>query len=64
MRDGENALANLITTLLKRVAIDKGINADYAIINHGAFRSTWYPGVIQYQNFYAMFPFSNRLVTF
>lgn len=64
VRDQENPLGNLITTVFMRVAEDHGIKADFSIINHGAFRSTWYPGVVQYQHFYGMFPFSNRIVTF
>ena len=47
-----------------KVAQDKGIQADFSIINHGSFRTTWYPGTVQYHHFYAMFPFSNRLMTF
>ena len=64
VRDKQNPLGNLVSSILVNVAKDHGIEADFGIINHGAFRSTWYPGVVQYQHFYAMFPFSNRLVTF
>ena len=45
-------------------AKDHGITPDFSIINHGAFRSTWYPGTIQYQDFYAMFPFTSEVKTF
>lgn len=34
------------------------------IANSGGFRSIWIPGVIQFQHFYNMFPFSNTLVSF
>lgn len=38
--------------------------ADAIIINSGGFRTTWVPGVIQYQHFYNMFPFPNIINTF
>ena len=33
-------------------------------MNAGGFRTTWIPGVIQYQHFYAMFPFANTINSF
>lgn len=38
--------------------------ADFVIINPGGLRTQWYPGLIQYQHFYNMFPFINYLVSF
>lgn len=32
---------------------------DAVILNAGGFRTTWVPGIIQYQHFYNMFPFAN-----
>ena len=29
-----------------------------------SLRSTWFPGYIQYQHFFAMFPFNNEMVSF
>ena len=60
----ENPLGNLISTVLVMAAKDNGIDADFSIINHGTFRSTWYPGTVEYQHFYAMFPFTGRIVSF
>lgn len=37
---------------------------DFVILNPGGFRTTWVPGLIQYQHFYNMFPFDNQLRTF
>lgn len=37
---------------------------DFVIINPGGLRTAWYPGVIQYQHLYNMFPFVNYLVSF
>lgn len=37
---------------------------EFVIINPGGLRTQWYPGVIQYQHFYNMFPFKNQLVSF
>lgn len=37
---------------------------DFVITNAGGFRTTWFPGIIQYQHFYNMFPFANTLVSF
>lgn len=64
VRDKENPLGNLISTVLLNVAKSQGLKPDFSIINHGAFRSTWYPGTIQYQDFYAMFPFTGRVKSF
>lgn len=37
---------------------------DFVIINPGGLRTAWYPGVIQSQHLYNMFPFVNYLVSF
>ena len=37
---------------------------DFSLINTGAFRTEWTPGVIQYQHFYNMFPFDNLIQVF
>lgn len=55
----ESELANLITDL-----IEAALPCDFVIVNSGGFRSTWLPGVLQFQHFYNMFPFSNQLVSF
>lgn len=60
----ENALANLVTTLMIRMADARGYHADFSIINHGIFRSTWYPGVIEDQHFMSMFPFDDFFAAF
>lgn len=39
-------------------------SADFVIINPGGLRTEWYPGFIQEQHFYNMFPFQNYLQTF
>jgi 2',3'-cyclic-nucleotide 2'-phosphodiesterase (5'-nucleotidase family) len=39
-------------------------DVDVVIANSGGFRSIWIPGIIQYQHFYNMFPFTNTLVSF
>jgi len=39
-------------------------SADFVIINAGGLRTEWFPGFIQEQNFYNMFPFTNYLVSF
>jgi 2',3'-cyclic-nucleotide 2'-phosphodiesterase (5'-nucleotidase family) len=38
--------------------------SDFVIINPGGLRTQWYPGLIQYQHFYNMFPFINYLISF
>lgn len=58
--DRECELANLVTTLMH----DAVPEADFVIINPGGLRTQWYPGLIQYQHFYNMFPFVNYLVSF
>ena len=58
--ESENELGNLITTLM----MDAVPTADFVIINAGGLRTQWYPGIIQYQHFYNMFPFENTLITF
>jgi 2',3'-cyclic-nucleotide 2'-phosphodiesterase (5'-nucleotidase family) len=55
----ESELANLITDL-----IGAALPCDFVLVNSGGFRSTWLPGVLQFQHFYNMFPFSNQLVSF
>jgi 2',3'-cyclic-nucleotide 2'-phosphodiesterase (5'-nucleotidase family) len=47
-----------------RAAKEKGYDVDFSVINHGAFRSAWYPGMIQDQHFFNMFPFENYLTYF
>lgn len=42
IRDQENPLVNLITTMLRNAVPD----VDFSFINHGSFRSTWYPGTV------------------
>ena len=44
--------------------MDAVTDADFVIINPGGLRSIWYPGYIQEQNLYNMFPFVNYLITF
>lgn len=39
-------------------------SSDFTIVNPGGLRTQWYPGIIQYQHFYNMFPFINYLVSF
>lgn len=38
--------------------------ADFVILNPGGFRTEWFPGIVQYQHFYNMFPFDNKLLSF
>lgn len=38
--------------------------SEFVIINPGGLRTQWYPGTIQYQHLYNMFPFINYLVSF
>lgn len=56
----ENDLGNLITNLMYAVAPGN----DFVIINPGSFRTTWTPGILQYQHFYNMFPFKNTINSF
>lgn len=44
---------------MNEVLLEAVPGADIAFLNTGGFRSTWIPGVIQYQHFYNMFPFKN-----
>jgi 2',3'-cyclic-nucleotide 2'-phosphodiesterase (5'-nucleotidase family) len=53
-------LGNLITDLIDMAFPDN----DFVLINEGGFRTVWFPGVLQYQHFYNMFPFTNRLISF
>lgn len=39
-------------------------NVGFSLVNPGSFRTTWSPGILQYQHFYNMFPFDNTLDTF
>ncbi len=53
-------LGNLFTNLM-----DLAFHGhDFILINELGFRTTWFPGIIQYQHFYSMFPFPNRLLSF
>jgi 2',3'-cyclic-nucleotide 2'-phosphodiesterase (5'-nucleotidase family) len=56
----ECELANLVTTLMMEAVP----SADFVIINPGGLRTEWYPGYIQEQHFYNMFPFENYLESF
>lgn len=38
--------------------------SDFVILNSGGFRTSWVPGIIQYQHFYNMFPFDNIIKSF
>lgn len=38
--------------------------AEFVIINPGGLRTMWYPGFIEEQHLYNMFPFINYLVSF
>jgi len=58
--DRECELANLVTNLMHEAVP----TAQFIIINPGGLRTEWYPGVVQYQHFYNMFPFVNHLVSF
>lgn len=39
-------------------------SADFVLMNTGGFRSTWFPGVLEYQHFFGMFPFNNTINSF
>jgi 2',3'-cyclic-nucleotide 2'-phosphodiesterase (5'-nucleotidase family) len=58
--DYENDLGNLITNLMNSAVPGN----DFVIINAGGFRSTWTPGILQFQHFYNMFPFTNTINSF
>ena len=58
--EGESRLGNLVTDLLSAACPAH----DFVLLNEGGFRSVWYPGVLQFQHFYNMFPFTNYLVSF
>lgn len=49
---------------MNEVLLEAVPGADVALLNTGGFRSTWIPGVIQYQHFYNMFPFNSLVQTF
>lgn len=57
-KDKESELGNLVSDLYFKAG--RG-NIDFSLINPGSFRTTWSPGVLQYQHFYNMFPFDNTL---
>lgn len=44
-----------MTSMMQQAAPE----VDFSMINHGAFRTTWFPGDILEKHFYAMFPFKN-----
>lgn len=58
--NNEAELPNLITNLM----LEAVPSAEFVIINPGGLRTEWFPGYIQEQNFYNMFPFENYLVSF
>lgn len=58
--DNECELANLVTTLMHEAVPA----ADFVIVNPGGLRTEWFPGFIQEQHFYNMFPFDNYLISF
>ena len=43
---------------------DAVLESDFVIINPGGLRTEWFPGYVQEQHFYNMFPFDNYLVSF
>ena len=55
----ENVVGNLETD-----AIRIKTKADFAFLNHGSFRTTWYPGKIYLKDIYDMNPFQSNIVTF
>ena len=56
----ESTLGNMVTDFIK-----DSMKADVAIINNGAFRSSWFIGPITVGNLFNMFPFVNTfLVSF
>jgi len=44
--------------------LDAVPSAEFVIVNPGGLRAEWFPGFIQEQHFYNMFPFTNTLVSF
>jgi 2',3'-cyclic-nucleotide 2'-phosphodiesterase (5'-nucleotidase family) len=58
--NSENDLGNLATNLMNAAVP----GCDVVILNAGGFRTTWVPGIIQYQHFHNMFPFSNIINSF
>ena len=58
--EGESRLGNLVTDLLSAACPAH----DFVLLNEGGFRSVWYPGVLQFQHFYNMFPFLNTVLSF
>ena len=58
--DNECGLCNLQADLL----LESVTGADFSLVNPGGLRTIWLPGVIQYQHYYNMFPFSNNIQTF
>lgn len=55
----ENALGNLQCDIIKNVS-----KADFAIINNGAFRTTWYKGPLYLEDIYNMNPFKSIITSF
>jgi 5'-nucleotidase len=60
-KDKETELGNLVADLYFKAG--QG-NVDFSLVNPGSFRTTWNPGMLQYQHFYNMFPFENKIETF
>lgn len=58
-RTKENVLGNLACDILIN-----STKADIAVLNDGIFRSTWFPGDINIEAVYNMFPFVNEMYTF
>lgn len=58
-KDKENVLGNIAADALKAKT-----NADIAVLNAGALRSTWFPGNILVEHLWNMFPFDNFIVSF
>lgn len=57
----ETELGNLVSDLYYMAGNG---TVDFSLVNPGSFRTTWNPGMLQYQHFYNMFPFENKLETF
>jgi hypothetical protein len=53
-------LGNLVTDLVDMACPGH----DFVLLNEGGFRAIWFPGVLQFQHFYNMFPFSNQIISF
>lgn len=55
----ENALGNMQCDIIRNVS-----NADFSILNNGAFRATWYEGPLYLEDIYNMNPFKSIITTF